>query len=158
VANFVTIQGLNDLNKEYSEIVEVKIPANLKVLNAALELGDLKENSERDAALNEQQRLQARKQEIEEILNDYELIEENVVSKSKVVKIGSHVKIEYVLKSEIYDIIITGATEADALSEPVKISNESPLAIAILGKGVSDVGEFKVKNKIHKVKVLDILV
>lgn len=160
MANFVTKQGLEDLKKEYDIVINVKIPKNLEQLNAALELGDLRENSERDTTLTEQERLNIRKQEIEDILNDYTLIDEEteLAGKGKsVIRIGSHVKIEYTDREEIYEVKIMGSSEADVLSEIIKISNESPLANAIIGKTTGDKVTFKVKNKIHAVKILEII-
>lgn len=154
---FITKAGLLELQAEYQEILNVKIPENLSTLNSALAQGDLSENAERDAALVDQGRLQTRTQEIEEILNDYELIDENAVAKSKTVIVGSLVKLSYSDRDEVYEVKIMGSSEADILSPIPKISNESPLGQAILGKASGASVEFRVKHRTLKVKILEIL-
>jgi transcription elongation factor GreA len=157
VPHFITKAGLIELQAEYDEIVNIKIPEVLQGLNQALEAGDLSENSARDALLLEQQRLLAKKQEIEEILNDYEIIEEGKITKSKIIHIGSTVKVEYVDQNKVFDVKIMGSSEADVLSEVPRISNESPLALAILGKSVGNEVTVRVKQKKMQVKILEIL-
>jgi transcription elongation factor GreA len=157
VSQFITKAGLQELENEYKEINDVKIPEILVGLNQALALGDLSENAARDSLLFEQQRMLARKQEIEEILNDYQIIDEKSPTKSRVVLIGNTVKIEYPELNKILDVKIMGSSEADALGETPKISNESPLATAILGKAIGSEATFRVKQKKLKVKIVDIL-
>lgn len=155
--HFITKVGLTELQAEYKDIIDVKIPEMLEGLNQAMSEGDLSENSGRDALLLEQQRLNVRKQEIEETLNDYELIEDQLVGPSKVVRIGSTVKIQYLDSSKIYEVKIMGSSEADILDDHTKISNESPLAEAILGKPVGTEHIFRHKGKMIKVKVVEIV-
>ena len=129
-------------------------------LNEALSAGDLSENAARDTLLTEQQALNSRLQEIEDILNDYEIIdeEENTVPvKSRLIRIGSTVKIEYPEEKKSYTIKIMGNSEANVLDELPKISNESPLAAAILNKKIGDEVVIRFKQKKMAVKILDIL-
>lgn len=160
MSNFVTQSGLIALQNEFKEIQEVKVPAMLAGLNEALSAGDLSENAARDTLLTEQQALNSRLQEIEDILNDYEIIdeEENTVPvKSRLIRIGSTVKIEYPEEKKSYTIKIMGNSEANVLDELPKISNESPLAAAILNKKIGDEVVIRFKQKKMAVKILDIL-
>jgi len=154
--HFITRVGLTELQQEYKEVIEVKIPEVLEGLNQAMSEGDLSENSARDALLLDQQRLNARKQDIEETLNDYELIEEHT-GLSKLVRIGSTVKIEYTDTNKVFELKIMGSSEADILDPQTKISNESPLAEAILGKAAGTDQIFRHKGKTIKVKIIEII-
>lgn len=154
--NFITKSGLKELQSEYNDIVNIKIPDVLNGLNQAVSLGDLSENAARDVLLFEQQRLLARKQEIEEILNDYQFIDETSIAQSNTVQIGSIVKLTYPELDKIFEVKIMGSSEADVLLELPRISNDSPLATAILGKTLGSSVTFRVKQKILKVKILDI--
>ena len=134
----ITQEGLDNLNKEYRELIEVKRPANTKALQEAREQGDLSENADYDAAKTEQAEIEKRIAEIKNILDHYEIISNVKTSSSKatVVKIGSKVTIFDHSDSEKYTYEIVGVIEA----VPVQgiISNKSPLAKAIIGKVVGD--------------------
>ena len=156
MANYITTQGLVDIQKEYEAIVNVRIPEVLTGLTEALSAGDLKENSARDVLLVEQQRLNAEKVRIESILNDYEIIQENTQI-SKTIRIGSTVKIAYPDEKKEFSVHITGNSEANALDIPARIANDSPLAQGILGKKAGDSVVIRIKNNKFTVKVLEIL-
>ena len=159
MANFVTKAGLAALQSEFQEIQNVKTPAVLAGLNEALAAGDLSENAARDALLTEQQALNARLQEIEDILNDYEIISEDEVqiSKNSRIRIGSTVKICYLEEKKDFIVKIMGNSEANVLNELPKISNESPLAMALLSKQAGDEVVVRFKQKRLTVKILDII-
>ena len=70
----ITQEGLDNLNKEYRELIEVKRPANTKALQEAREQGDLSENADYDAAKTEQAEIEKRIAEIKNILDHYEII------------------------------------------------------------------------------------
>jgi transcription elongation factor GreA len=158
--HYLTREGLAELQAEYDLIVKVKLPEALELLNRARAEGDLRENAGYDAAKEERAKLEARIAEIEEILHDYELIEDKAkttaTSKaSKRVEIGGTVIIQYLHDNTKFELKIVGSSEADAINS--KISNESPLAKAILGKKEGDEASFKVKNNVIKVKIIEIL-
>lgn len=154
MTNYLTKEGLAELQAELKNIVEVLLPEALDSINRALAEGDVSENSGLDAAKIDRDKLVARQQEIEEILANYEIIDESTLSQSKVVKIGSSVKIQYLHDNSEYNFRIVGSSEADVLSN--RISNESPLAQAILGKKPGDETNFKTRTGQVKVKVLEI--
>ncbi|MEM1312479.1 MAG: transcription elongation factor GreA [Patescibacteria group bacterium] len=155
MTNYLTKQGLIDLQSELKEILEVKLPEILESINKARAEGDARENSGLDAAKIERDKLVNRQQEIEDVLSNYEIIDEEDILQSSSVRIGSSVKVQYLADNSVDDIKIVGISEADVLSS--KISNESPLAQAIINKKPGDVCAFKtLKNKIE-VKILEIL-
>jgi transcription elongation factor GreA len=90
--------------------------------------------------------------EIDNILSDYEIIEED--DHSTKIKIGSHVKIKYLESNTEYSLTIVGTFEVDPIKG--KISNESPLAKAVMGKKTGDELEFKIQNQTHKIKIIEI--
>ena len=146
---YLTQQGLDDLKKELDDLINVRRPENIQAIKEARALGDLSENAEYDAARNEQSYVENRIKEIEAMIEHVVLIENANTDK---VSIGSKVTIEYVDDQENEEYSIVGSTEADPFSN--KISNESPIAQAILNKKVGEVvtvaspnGEYKVMIK-----------
>lgn len=150
---FLTKEGLIELQGELNRIVEQDLPVTLESLNSAREEGDLKENAGYQTAIKVRDELVFRQTEIEDILKDYQIIEENTTNNRKV-QIGSHVKLETVDQKQILEFRIVGTSESDVLAG--KISNESPLALAILNKTVGDIAEYKTPNGKIKVKILEI--
>ena len=155
MSNFLTQNGLQELILELKNIDEVIIPRILEGLNEALAAGDLSENSARDGLLIDQKNIIDRRQQIEEILKDYTLIEESSLAHSKNVKIGNTVKLEFVNLKKTFTIQILGSSEADILSG--KVSNEAPLILSILGKKIGSEIIFKNKNTTNQIKIIDIL-
>jgi transcription elongation factor GreA len=156
MTNYITNEGLQELKKELQRILEVDIPSAIDSINKALAEGDIKENSALDSAKLERDKLVARESEIAIILNDYKIIEEHTGKPSKTVQIGGEVKIQYLSDNSIFDLKIVGSSESDAIDR--KISNESPLAVAILGKKEGEEVEFKIKDKIIGIKILEIII
>ena len=145
----VTDEGLKKLQEEL-EILKTEGRADIaEKIKVARGYGDLSENSEYDEAKNEQAKIEARIVEIETMLKNVEIIED-VKGKAKTVVIGVKVKVldcEYGDESE-YRVV--GSTEADPRNG--KISDESPVGKALLGKKIGDEviveapgGEFKIK-------------
>ena len=109
--------------------------ALLENLKEAREQGDLSENAEYDAAKDEQRDIEAQIVELENILKNAEIIQDNDKSKDKI-KMESVVKLHDVEYDEDIEYTIVGSSEADSLNN--KISNESPLGAALIGKKVGD--------------------
>ena len=147
----LTKEGVNKLEAEYRHLLDVERPNVTKELVEARALGDLSENADYDAAREAQARIEARIQEIEVILDNYELIKEKGTTKS--VQVGSHVTINMIDFDETDKYEIVGTIEANPMEN--KISNESPLAKAILGHKIGDVVEVEVA-KPYKVEILAI--
>ncbi len=130
----ITEEGKEALLKELNNLKEVVKPDVLARLKEAREQGDLSENSDYDAARNQQGQVEARIREIETILNNCQMIDETDTN-TDVVHLGQYVEIlrEGQTKTQTYKIV--GETEADPLNG--KISNECALAKAVLNKPVS---------------------
>jgi len=157
MSQFLTKKGLKDLQNELKKIVEKDLPETLASLNSAREDGDLRENAAYQTAVKVKDDLTTRQQEIEEILKDYEIIEEedpNSKTKSKIVQLGTNLKVEYTDSNGVFEFQIVGSSESDVLAN--KISNESPIAEALLGRKVGDIVSFKSPSGKLSVKILEI--
>ena len=147
----LTEEGLKELQDELDELINVKRPANLKAIKEARALGDLSENADYDAAKNDQAELEGRIKKIEKMLENYEIIEK---SSNDVVGLGSTVNIKYIDDDEEDEYKIVGSQEADPFMS--KISNESPIAKAILNKKVGDIVEVESPNGSYKIEITEI--
>lgn len=137
---FLTQEGLVQLQDELKFLKEVRRWEVAEKLKEAISYGDISENSEYDDARNQQAQVEFRIGEIEEILKNYELIEEQHDSKQAKVSIGSDVSIKWLTekqKGEKETFQIVGSMEADIFDR--RISNDSPIGKALLGKKVGDV-------------------
>ncbi|MBE6111293.1 MAG: transcription elongation factor GreA [Erysipelotrichaceae bacterium] len=132
---YVTEEGLQKLRDEYNNLVHVVREEVKSELAEARSLGDLSENADWDAARDKQAQVESRIAELEGMLNHYELIDTKKGSK-RIVHIGSTVKIEFLDTKEEAEYTIVGSTEADPLNG--RLSNETPLAQAILDSRVGD--------------------
>lgn len=130
---YVTEEGLKKLQDEYQHLVHVVREEVKAELKEARSLGDLSENADYDAARDKQSQVESRIAELESMLQHYELIDTSK-SSSKTVHIGSTVIIEFLDTKQQATYAIVGSTEADPLNG--KLSNETPLAQAILDKKV----------------------
>ncbi len=147
----LTKEGLEDLKKELDDLINVKRPLNLKAIKEARALGDLSENADYDAAKNDQAELEGRIKKIEKMLENYEIIEKTSTDK---VSLGSTVAIKYVDDDEEDEYKIVGSQEADPFQS--KISNESPIARALLNKKVGDIVDVESPNGVYKIEITGI--
>ena len=148
---YVTSNGLEEMKNELDHLINVKRPEVINALKEARALGDLSENAEYDAARNDQAIVENRIKELEALIEKAKVIDDVITDK---VTIGTSVKIEYVEDGEIETYTIVGSTEADPFEN--KISNESPIAQAILGLKVGDVASVESPNGKYDVKVVEI--
>ena len=131
---YLTNEGFLEIEEELNYLKEVKRPEVIKALKDARALGDLSENADYDAARNEQAKVEGRILELEKLLEVAELIEKRDNDK---VGLGATVKIMYDGdEDDTEEYRIVGSKEADPSNN--KISNESPLAKAIMGAKVGD--------------------
>lgn len=133
--NLMTKEGLQSLEDELQDLRVNKRKEIAQKIKVAREQGDLSENAEYDAAKNEQRDIEARIEEIENILKYAEVIDENE-GKQDEINIGCHVKILDVEYNEELEYRIVGVTEANSLKG--KISNESPVGRALIGAKKGD--------------------
>ncbi len=148
----LTQSGIDQLKAELQRLKTVDREANLEALKEARAQGDLTENADYDAAREEQARIEKRIKELENILKNVELIGEN--DRTNKVTIGKTVSLK-IGRSDVADYRIVGTLEADPLNH--RISNESPIGKAVIGKKKGD--EIKVKTEAQKeifVTVVDV--
>lgn len=140
---------LNALKQELEELKEVKTVAIAKRIDEAKQMGDLSENAEYHAARDEMSWAKSRVLELDNLINNAQIISEEKGSK---VQIGSTVKVKVNGKEKEYTIV--GAQEADPLSG--KISNESPLGAAFLGRSKNNEVQVVLPSGIQVYKIMDI--
>ena len=149
---YLTEEGLNDLKNELSELINEKRPANIQAIKEARSLGDLSENAEYDAARNEQAVIEARIKQLEKMLENVSIIAD--VSTDSV-GIGNTVSIKYVDDEDDTDEYqIVGSQEANPFEG--RISNESPIAKALLNHKVGDVITVESPNGSYEVEITEI--
>ena len=122
-------------------------------IKEAREQGDLSENAEYDAAKDEQRDIEARIEELEKILKNAEVVVEDEVDLDKI-NIGCRVKILDIEFNEELEYKIVGSTEANSLKG--KISNESPVGKALMGKQAGEVVSVETQAGVLEYKVLEI--
>lgn len=148
---YLTQEGYEELKQELDDLINIKRPANIKAIKEARALGDLSENAEYDAARNEQAELEGRIQKLEQILENVSIIENTDNGK---VSIGNTVEIKYVDDGESDEYQIVGSQEANPFES--KISNESPIAKALLGRKVGDIVDVESPNGVYQVEITSI--
>lgn len=145
----ITKEGLEALREEYDDLVNRRRPEIARVLQAAREEGDLRENAGYDAAKNDQGFIEGRIRDIEEILRRVDVIdtpEEDVAT----VRVGSTVTVLIDGVEETYTIV--GAVEAKPSAG--RISNQSPFGRALLGSHIGDEVDIQTPATVLHAKVL----
>ncbi|MEI6248970.1 MAG: transcription elongation factor GreA [bacterium] len=142
----LTREGVGELEKELVLLIAKK-PKIAEAIKAARELGDLKENSEYQTARVEQEQNENRISEVENILKNVELIKKPKGDNK--VQLGTNVKLKNGNVEKEFKIV--GTVEADPLNG--KISDESPIGAALIGKKVGDLVEIKTAVDIQTYKV-----
>ncbi len=127
---YLTKEGLEKLKEELKEITEVKRPEVIQKIKEAREMGDISENSMYDSARDEQSFIEGRISELEEIIKNAVV----TMAQKGEIAIGSKVTVHIDGEEQIFHIV--GAPEADPMNK--KISHESPLGIALIGKKIGE--------------------
>lgn len=149
---YLTKEGFEELKSELDNLINVKRPENIQAIKEARALGDLSENADYDAAKNDQAEIEGRIKKIEKMLENVEIIEKNNLD---VVGLGTTVSIRYVDDDDETDEYkIVGSQEADPFES--KISNESPIAKAIMNKKVGDIVDVESPNGVYQIEIIDI--
>ena len=149
---YLTQKGFDELKVELDELINVKRPANIIAIKEARALGDLSENADYDSARDEQAQIEGRIQKIEKMLEAAVIIEETTKDQ---VGIGSTVQIKYMDEDdEVDEYQIVGSQEADPFMS--KISNESPIAQALLNKKVGDIVTVESPNGNYQIEITEI--
>ena len=148
----LTYEGIKTLEEELQNLKTVRRNDVAEKLKEARAQGDLSENAEYDADKEEQAEIEVRIVELETMLKNAIVIENE--EKVEVVKPGYRVKLyDYTFEEEI-EYLIVGSTEADPVNG--KISNESPVGMALLNHKVGDEIEVDTTDGVDKYRILDI--
>ena len=149
---FLTKEGYQEVKEELDYLVNVARPENINAIKEARALGDLSENADYDAARNDQAELEAKIKKLQAIIDNVTIIEE---ISTDVVGVGNTVKIAYADdEDDIDQYKIVGSQEADPFES--KISNESPIAQALMGHKVGDIVSVNSPNGNYEIKVIEI--
>jgi len=152
--NILTYAGLQQLE---AELHDLKVNQRKEVagkIKEAREQGDLSENAEYDSAKDEQRDIEMRIEDIEKVLKNVEVVVEDEVDVN-VINIGCKIKIYDMEYEEELEYKLVGSTEANSLKG--KISNESPVGMALLGSKIGDVVSVDTHAGSIKYKILEIL-
>ncbi len=149
----LTREGYEKVVAEHDELVSVKRQEVAERIKEAISYGDISENAEYDSAKNEQAELEERILKLENMIRLAKIIDEEDISDEKV-NFGLKVRVKDQKTKEVSEFVIVGATEADPFEG--KISNESPIGKALLGRKKGDIAEVSVPDGIVKFKIMDI--
>ena len=151
--NIMTYEGIKKLEEELEYLKTVRRKEITEKIKVALGYGDLSENSEYGEAKNDQAFNEGRIIQLENMLKNAVVVDESEIPTDKV-SVGSIVKVmDYEFDEEV-EYAIVGSAEADPMN--FKISNESPVGSALLGKKVGDVVEVTVPSGVSKFEILEI--
>lgn len=151
--NLLTYEGLKALEDELHDLKVVRRKEVAGKIKEAREQGDLSENAEYDAAKDEQRDIEARIEEIEKILKNAEVVVEDEVDVNKI-NVGCTISVLDMEYEEEMEFKIVGSSEANSLKG--KISNESPVGKALMGKSVGDVVTVETQVGMFQYKILTI--
>ncbi|WP_151737932.1 transcription elongation factor GreA [Paenibacillus tengchongensis] len=149
----LTPDGLKRLEEELENLKSVKRREVAERIKVAIGYGDISENSEYEDAKNEQAFIEGRIITLEKMLRNARIINSDEIV-TDVVSIGVTVKVEDLEFGDIMEYTIVGTAESDPLNN--KISNESPVGRAIIGKKVGTVVDVSVPAGVIQYKILDI--
>jgi len=147
----LTSEGFLELEAELNELKTEKRPMIIEQIKDARAQGDLSENTEYDAARNAQAEVESRIAELEYMLENATIIKK---SKKSTVDMGSSVVIKYEEDGEEATYQVVGSMEADPFAN--KISNESPIGGAIMGRKVDDSISVESPTGEYKIKIVEI--
>ncbi len=150
---YITKEGKKEKEERLEYLKNVRRPEVLEKLKVAREYGDLSENSEYDAARNEQGRVESEIQMIEETLRQAIIVDSNKINKD-VIHVGSTVKVLDLEFNEEMVYKIVGTIESDP--DRGYISNESPIGKALMGKKKGETVEIKTPGGSFKVKITSV--
>ncbi len=151
--NILTLEGLRRIEDEL-ELLKTKKRLEVALrIKQALAFGDISENSEYDEAKNEQAFVEGRIAQIENLLRNVKVIDEDDV-KTDYVSVGCKVLLEDFEFGDEVEYGIVGSAEADPIN--MRISNESPVGKALLGKATGELVEVSVPDGTIKYKILRI--
>lgn len=149
-----TKEGYDKLIEELSYLKNVRREEIKEDIAVARSFGDLSENAEYDEARNEQAKTEARIKELEEMIVHAEIADETSMDAS-IISMGSTVKVYDEEFNEDVEYQIVGSNEADPLLG--KISDMSPIGMALVGKKAGETVDVETPGGICKLKILDVM-
>lgn len=149
----LTQEGYQKLEDEVEFLKTVRRREVADRIKVAISFGDISENAEYDEAKNEQAQMEERIIKLENMIRKAVIIDESKIDVN-VVTIGSIVKVNDVEFDEEVEYVIVGSAEADPYDG--KISNESPVGKALLGRTIGDVVDVQVPDGVAKFEILEI--
>lgn len=149
----LTPEGLKKLEEELEYLRGEKRREIADKIKQSLAFGDISENSEYDTAKDEQARVEGRIVQIENMLKNAKLIDEDEID-IRTVNLGSKVVVVDIETNERIEYLIVGSAEADPSKG--KISNQSPVGKALIGRKKNNVIEVQVPGGITKLKIVEI--
>ena len=150
---YMSEDGYKKLMAELKHLETVERPKISAAIAEARDKGDLSENAEYDAAKDEQRDIELRIEELEKLLKNAEVVVEDEVDLDKI-SIGCRVKVYDMEFDEEMEFRIVGSTEANSLEG--KISNESPVGQALMGRKVGETVDVETQAGVIQYKVLEI--
>ncbi len=149
----LTDEGLLKLENELEMLKTQKRQEVAEKIKVARGFGDLSENSEYDAAKEEQAQVEARIVQLENMLKNAKIIDQDDIDVNKV-SIGTRVKVYDEEFDEELEYSIVGSTEADP--DMFKISDESPVGKALIGRNIGETVDVETPGGVFKLKILSI--
>ncbi len=148
----VSAEGLRQMEEKLKYMTTVRRAEVAEHLNIARGFGDLSENAEYDEAKDEQAKLEADIVELEAALRNVIVIEGEISTDA--VNVGTTVRVLYLDEGEEEEFTIVGARESDPMNN--KISNESPIGVALLGHKSGDTVSVEAPDGMYELKILEI--
>lgn len=149
----LTAEGYDKLLEELEHLTNARRREVAARIKSAIEFGDISENSEYDDAKNEQAFIEGRITQVKDVLAKASLIDEKKIT-TKVVSVGSRVKLLDVEENEEFEYMMVGSVEADP--ENHRISNESPVGQAILGRKAGEAIQVEVPSGTIEYRIIEI--
>ena len=150
---YVSPEGLKQMEEKLKYMQTVRMAEVAEHLNVARGYGDLSENAEYDEAKDEQAKLAADIAELENALRNVVVIDDASVT-DEFVNIGTTVRVLYLDEGDEDEYAIVGARESDPMNN--RISNESPMGVALLGHKAGDVVTVEAPDGAYELKILEI--
>lgn len=151
---YISQKGLEKVKKELEDLKKNKLVEIKKQYQQALSYGDTSENAELDQVKQDKRMLERRIRQLESTIKYATVIDENGGKSNGKLNIGGTVKFQDLESKEVREYQIVGVAESDPLSG--KISNESPIGRALLGKEAGDVVEIMIPSGKSKVKIIEV--
>ncbi len=151
--NYVTKEGMKKLQEELEHLQSVERPKISKAIGEAIEKGDISENAEYDAAKDAQGLLEAKIAQLQQLIMDSKIIDESQIDTSKV-QMMTKVTIRNTKTNQ--QVAYTLVSDTEANFKAGKLSINTPIAQALVGKKVGDVVSVKVPAGMLEFEILDI--